>query len=59
MTKRILLLNQGKTKNLGDIAINETISTFLNKQNIVVDNELFWSEENVYGKNYNKYICVQ
>ena len=53
--QKILLLNQGHTTNYGDIAIHNTIETFLNEQNLETAFYPFWSEENVFGKKYNNY----
>ncbi len=51
---KILILNQGKTKNYGDIAINETIDTFFRNKGFKVDNYIFWLEEFAFGKNYSR-----
>ena len=52
--KKILVLNQGATQNYGDIAINNTIITYLKKQGFEVDYFPFWLEELVFGKKYEK-----
>lgn len=53
--KKVLLLNEWKTNNYGDIAINKVITKILKKSNIGVYNYLFWKEEISFGKNYTKY----
>lgn len=53
--KKILLINQGNTDNIGDIAIYETISKYFEQSGYKVDFFPFWSEEIVFGKNYNIY----
>lgn len=54
MKKKILVLNQGITENYGDIAINDTIITFLKNQGFQVDYFPFWLEELIFGKEYVK-----
>lgn len=50
--KKVLVLNQGSTENYGDIAINETIITYLKSKGFQVDYCAFWLEELVFRKNY-------
>lgn len=52
--KKILVLNQGSTENYGDIAINDTIVTYMKDKGYQVDYFTFWLEELVLGKNYKK-----
>ena len=52
--KKVLVLNQGSTENYGDIAINETIITYLKSKGFQVDYCAFWLEELVFGKNDNQ-----
>ena len=55
MGKKILILNQGNSNNYGDIAINKVISTYLKKNDFKVKNEMFWSENEVFGTKFLKY----
>lgn len=52
---KVLLLNQGNTPNYGDVAINHTLELFFEQNNIETEFFPFWSEEVVFGKNYNNY----
>ena len=52
--KKILVVNQGHTKNYGDVAINSTISKFFEEKNLEVDCIPYWEETLVFGKNYKK-----
>lgn len=53
-SKKILILNQGHTENYGDVAINETVTSFFKCKNFEVDFFPFYSEELSLGKNYKK-----
>lgn len=55
MNKKILVLNQGNTENLGDIAINDTVTKYFNNKNYIVDFYPFWDEKLVFGNKYEKY----
>ncbi|BBK23522.1 hypothetical protein Aargi30884_24250 [Amedibacterium intestinale] len=48
--KKVLLINQGNTDNLGDQAIYIVLKTFLESKNNKVDFIPFWSEKEVFGK---------
>ena len=59
--KRALVINQGHTKNYGDIAINNTITEFFRKKGLEVDFLPFWEETIIFGKNYKDipYIIIR
>ena len=46
--KKVLVINQGHTKNYGDIAINNTITEFFRKKGLEVDFLPFWEEKQLY-----------
>ena len=52
--KNILIVNQGHTRNYGDVAINSTITKFFEEKNMKVDFMPYWEETLVFGKNYKK-----
>ena len=56
--KKILLLNQGKTNNLGDIAIYQTIKTYFENYNFEVDFYPFWDENIVFSPKYDKWPTI-
>lgn len=58
MHKKILILNQGNTPNLGDIAINDTITTYFKNKNYDIDFYPFWDEKVVFGNKYENYPKV-
>lgn len=53
MKKNILLINQGHTDNIGDIAINNTIKNFFENLNYDVCSVPYWDEHEIFRK-YNK-----
>ncbi|CUP17397.1 polysaccharide pyruvyl transferase family protein [Clostridium disporicum] len=50
MKKNILILNQGITENYGDVAINNTITSFFKSKGFNIEYYPFWLEEYVFGK---------
>lgn len=47
---KVLVLNQGHTDNIGDVAINSVITESLKQANIKYESKPFWEEKLVYGK---------
>lgn len=50
--KKVLLLNQGNTNNIGDLAINSVLTKILEKENIDYDFLDYWVEDKIFGKLY-------
>lgn len=56
--KEILVLNQGNTDNIGDIAINDVITQFFVSKNFSVKSSPYWSEDFIFGGLY-KYKFIK